>query len=479
MLFANPMKRILSTATTFLLPGVLALGLIVSSCTKEDVLTVSQELIEMDYTGGDIQISVQSTARWTVVANYQPISEAERNNWQEPVWYEPIGGPFPDPAWIFFDVSEGGAGTSRITVHVDASKSYSRLGTVIFKLVDSGKLVIVPIYQRGKLDREMSDLLSPGMLQYLGGGKIYFTDILNIKMLGLSGQRFDFMHDLVYFENLEELQCNDCGLTSFTTRMPALKTLLCSDNQITVFDPGLFPELVLLDCSGNPLESVEIFDAPKLRTLYCERLPFKEFSFGPNLTTVACRSSEVERIDLSRAASLTELDCAFNSLKELDASKTKLSFLSCQGNPSLEKLVLPEGDYLEFLCAESCHLSGTLTICSENIADVSVGNNEFDRIVFPEKSRLSSLFCDNNLVREIILPKSYGYTYQGIHCENNLLTELGVIPSTYGLAVSGNPGKDGVFNIYVSGSSTGFGFTTSWLWEGREVNAHIVEVPGA
>ena len=473
------MKGLLSIATTSLLPSVLALGLIASSCTKEDYLTVSQELIEVDYTGGDIQISIQSTARWTVVANYQPVSEAERNNWQEPVWYRPIGGPFPDPAWIFFDVSEGDAGTSQITIHVDASNSYSRLGTVVFKLIDTGKLVIIPLYQRGKLDREMSDLLSPGMIRYLGGGEIYFTDILNVKMLGLSGQHFDFMDDLVYFENLEELQCNDCGLTSFTTKMPALKTLLCSDNKITAFDPDLFPELVTLDCSGNPLKSVEIFDAPKLRTLYCERLPFKEFSFGPNLTTVACRGTEVERIDLSRATSLTELDCTFNCLKELDASKTKLSFLSCQGNPSLETLVLPEGNNLEFLGAESCNLSCTLTIFSENITEVLVGNNKLDRIVFPEKTELISLYCENNLIREIILPKSYGYTFQGINCENNLLTELGVIPTIYGLAVSGNPGKDGVFNIYVSGTSTGFGFTTNWLWEGREVNAHIVEVPGA
>ncbi|MBQ3916836.1 MAG: hypothetical protein II693_01720 [Bacteroidales bacterium] len=457
------------------------------SCEKEDSISVSVNGLEAGYQGDSFTVSVQATSHWTVVANYQPPSASDRANYQEPVWYQPTGGPFTDTGWININVSEGDAGTTDVVINIDAYNKNSRGGSVIFKLTDSGKIIVIPVFQLGKQETDISDKLSSGMKDFLrknqGLESFYFKDILAVKELFLDGQTFDFMNDLVYFEQTWALHCSGCGITSFTSKMPSLTTLYCSDNLLSSINPDLFPELEFVDCSRNPLKTMDILSAPKLRRIFLEGVPLKELSLGPGLKMVSCRRCEMERLDLSQATDLEYLDCAFNNLKELDASRTQASTIDCHNNPGLNKLVFPEKDCVEYLYASSCSLSGQLSISSNTINEVSVSGNKLEKLSL-NGPNLEYVHCNDNSLTEIVLPNNTSRVLR-LNCENNLLTELGVITDKFrweGSSISGNPGKDGIFTLYVSDKVSSY-YTESyvlswqWQWQGQDISVKVVIVP--
>ena len=451
------------------------------------MISTSVDLLEAGFEGGRFTVTVQASSHWTVVANYRPPSAEERANYQEPVWYLPSGGPVTDTGWISINVSEGDAGTTDIVIDIDTYNKSFRGGSVVFKLTESGKVLVVPVYQLGKQETDISDRLSPAMKEFLKAKHNFesfrYKDIFQIKELFLDGQTFDFTDDLVYFEQTWALHCSNCGITSFTSKMPSLTTLYCSDNLLTSIDPDLFPKLEFADCSRNPLKTMDILSAPKLRRLYLHGVPLKELSLGPGLIKVGCRECGLERLDLSQATDLEYLDCAFNNLKELDASRTQASIIDCHNNPGLNKLVVPEKDCLECLFASSCSLSGQLSISSNTICEVSVYNNKLEKLSL-DGPNLEYVYCADNSLTEIVLPKNTSRVLR-LHCENNLLTELRGITEKFnweGCSISGNPGKDGIFTLYVSDKVNAYyveayALHWQWQWQGQDISVKVVIVP--
>ena len=312
------------------------------------------ESIVSDYPGGEYTISIDSNVPWKVYANYQVGSEKD---------------------WIHFDNTEGESGVSQLVVHVDPSSHYTREGHVVFELEKNAIYHSVQVHQQGKLDREMSDLFSPAFWDYImkkelihqaleqDRGKVWFYNILNVKKLDLSGETFDFMADLAYFEQLEELSVSGCGLTEFTTFMPGLKKLNCEHNRLTRLDPELFPSLsklycmdnqiteinpeawpslAILQCPSNPLLTIDVSSTTRLNTLHCYDTPIAELVIGPSIEMLVCGDSELERVDLSRATNLYSFNCNESAVKELDFSNTNVSGIYCSRNPELQTLILPK-----------------------------------------------------------------------------------------------------------------------------------------
>lgn len=279
----------------------------ICGCRKEGSISVSTDLLEADCWGEDITLTVTATAHWTVVPNYYRAGSAEY-----PVYY-----PVADTGWITCSVDQGDAGTTQLTVHIDATTGYSREASVVFELTEDKKFIIVPLHQQGKLDRDMTDKLTEGMAEFLGPNRIKYGTILGINVLDLRDRQFDFSSDLVYFENLEVLYCDNSGLTAINVVMPKLRVLEISGCKIKHLDPDLFPALEEFSCIRGDLESLDILYAPKLRTAICEGIPVKELSLGPQLEVVGLRDCGLERLDISGAAGLVELDCGENKLEDL------------------------------------------------------------------------------------------------------------------------------------------------------------------
>lgn len=464
------------------LPVFLLSAVTVSSCKKEGSISTSMEVLESDYTGADISITIQATSPWKVVANYAPLSEYEKATYQQPVWYIPSVGPVPETGWIIPDIQEGEGGTTTLNVHVEATTGNSRYGSLIFRLKDEEQLVVVRVYQQGKQDRDMSDKLSAGMVQFLGEGNTTFGHILGIKTLYINDQPFDFSGDLVYFENLQELHCANSGLSAIDVEMPHLRVLRMSDCKVKHLDPALFPSLEVLDCSGNPLESLNILTAPKLQQVTCDRIPVKVLALGSQLMYVTIQNCGLERLDLSRAANLQELNCAHNNLVTLNLTSTVVSRLDCSHNDQLSSLTLPK-DGLKWLNASYCGLSGSYTISVKDLFFVDLQNNKLEKLCFTESVSSCTIKCDNNQLKEFVPPPAKGSGGWGLTCTNNLLQELGVIDagqfSWKGSDVTLNPGKDGIFTIYVTEEPDSYWVSyllDHWQWQGQDITVKFVIV---
>ena len=461
----------------FLFCLLLAAGF--SSCKKEESISASRTVLEIDYLGEDITLTVEATSRWTVVPNYAAPAEQWAGEGL-PSWVTPGAGLTTETGWISCSVKEGGAGTTQLTVHVDASTQKTRIGSLVFTLPADGQTLVVRVFQQGRLDRDMSDKLSPGMVQALGPGNLIYEHILGLKTLNLEGQPFDCSADLVYFEGLEELHCSGSGLTGFPVPMPKLKVLRMADCQVRHMDPALFPSLEQLDCSGNPLESLEILTAPTLWWATCNRVPVKELSLGPYLKWALLQDCGLERLDLSRASKLEELDCSYNKLQELDASSVKLTYLDCYNNPQLSSLKLP-ADYIRTVHAANCNFSGSLTISVKDLFFIDLQNNKLEKLSFTESVNSCMIKCDNNRLTEIVLPPVTKVDHLGLTCSNNLLQELRVNNPDYfawkGSDVTQNPGKDGVFTIYIDKEPDWYWVSylwDHWQYQGQDVSIKYV-----
>ncbi|MBR5019254.1 MAG: leucine-rich repeat domain-containing protein [Bacteroidales bacterium] len=451
--------------------AVLCLVLPVLSCQKDPAMELP-ESITSDYPGGEYTITVRSNVPWTVYATYQTGSE---NN------------------WIHFDRTEGESGTSQLVVHVDPSFHYTRAGAVVFELEKNAVYQSVQVHQQGKLDREMSDLFSPEFWNFMmerhlvhqaldrNIGKIWYHNILDIKKLDLSGQTFDFMADLAFFEQLEELNVMECGLTEFTTPMPSLKTLNCAGNRLTSLDPELFPSLEILDCARNPIHDLDVLSMTRLKNLYCWDTAISELAIGPSIEALVCGESDLERIDLSRAAGISNFNCNQSLVKELDFSHTNVYWIDCMRNPELQTLILPQEQQIGYLLAGSCRITGELTISSENIKSVLLENNQLNGLRFTESAAPEDVCIANNRIEELVLPNTSNL--HELDCKNNLLTEVGVLPRSIDwsrLFLTGNPGIDGVFTVYIDGdvplSQLQSHVPASWEWNGSTVVMQVKRV---
>ena len=73
------------------------------------------------------------------------LTEEEKANFQQPVWYQPIAGPVTETGWISINAAEGDAGTQTITIHAETCGSHPRRGSVVFQLTGLNQFLVVPV----------------------------------------------------------------------------------------------------------------------------------------------------------------------------------------------------------------------------------------------------------------------------------------------------------------------------------------------
>ena len=153
-------------------------------------------------------------------------------------------------------------------------------------------------------------------------------------------KKFDINHDnkLASAErNVTEISVINQNITTLKgiEYFRKLKTLSCSDNQLTSLDVSKNTELQKLYCDGNQLTSLEVGENTVLDTLHCynNQLTSLDVSKNTNLTLLYCDSNQLTSLDVSQNTALQELYCDSNQLTSLDVSQNnKLEKLYCSEN---------------------------------------------------------------------------------------------------------------------------------------------------
>lgn len=121
---------------------------------------------------------------------------------------------------------------------------------------------------------------------------------------------------------------------------------------------AFFPNLKVLDCSGNRLTKLELSQNTQLQTLIASMniLHKIDVSNLSKLQVLSVRSCELKELNISGNPELKELDCSWNWIERLDLSgKSKLEKLNCAYNYNL-KFASPFSDCpaLEFINSSCC-----------------------------------------------------------------------------------------------------------------------------
>ena len=251
---------------------------------------------------------------------------------------------------------------------------------------DTEQVAVIP-------ETENSELVS--LLENLGIGEkdaegnlnLTQRDIDETTSLDLSNKNLNALEGLEVFTNLTELNC--------------------SNNPLTSLDVSAFTELEMLDCSNCFNRSsvsrsysngvLDLSANTKLRTLSCSENGLTELILPDSpLTTIDCHYNQLTSLDLSKNEELTFVNCEYNQIVEVNLSENaaladfhatgnKLTQIDLKANTQLTSLSLYDNDFI------------TLDVSANvNLQYLSCGNNKLTALDVSKNTNLTSLSCESN-----------------------------------------------------------------------------------
>ena len=136
--------------------------------------------------------------------------------------------------------------------------------------------------------------------------------------------------------DLKSLDCSSNPLGSLdVTKNPKLDTLACTNNQLTSLDISKNTQIVYLVAQNNELKTIDLTKHTKLKVVGLAYNQFTTIDVSKNtvLTEFYCHGNQLTSLDMSQHKALTTLHCPYNLLTSLTLAKDGvLSELLCLHN---------------------------------------------------------------------------------------------------------------------------------------------------
>lgn len=187
---------------------------------------------------------------------------------------------------------------------------------------------------------------------------------------------------------------------------------------------SMFPELATLElndleCSEEPLPTIDLYGCKALEALMC------------------C-SNHFKTLDVTSCRALSKLNCSNNALTNLDLSySTKLMTLKVTVN-QLTSIDVSACSKLELFAFDDNCLSSINLLACAGLKQLHCQNNVLVALNMSASSALQVLHCSNNKLSSLSLPSCTNLT--ALLCNNNQLTtlDLSACPSLKALECDGN-----------------------------------------
>ena len=254
----------------------------------------------------------------------------------------------------------------------------------------------------------------------------------DVTEINVSNKGITTLEGISYFPNLKSLICSNNQLTSLDVHEnTALEYLSCSQNQLTELNVRQNPALVKLSCMVNPLTSLNVSQNPALKELYCygNQLTKLDVSKNTELVTLDCSSNQLTSLNVSRNPALKKLYCYGNQLTKLDVSKnTALEFLSCDDNKLTSLDVRQDAALKELYCYEN-QLTELDVSQNTKLKLLQCYSNQLTSLDVSKNTALEELLCNHNQLSSLQLTSldvSKNTGLKRLKCYSNQLTSLDV-----------------------------------------------------
>ncbi|MBU3188276.1 hypothetical protein K9O30_02675 [Clostridium bowmanii] len=122
-------------------------------------------------------------------------------------------------------------------------------------------LIVKPVINNTVITSKFSDVNFKtevySLIRKASPAPILYSDVKNIKDLGLSNKKISNLSGIEYFTSLTVLYCDSNKLTTLdVSKNTNLTQLYCNSNQLTILDISKSTALRFLDCSKNQLSTL-------------------------------------------------------------------------------------------------------------------------------------------------------------------------------------------------------------------------------
>ncbi|HPO99872.1 MAG TPA: FG-GAP-like repeat-containing protein [bacterium] len=193
---------------------------------------------------------------------------------------------------------------------------------------------------------------------------------------------------------------------AFTPEDTALRTepFRCADRNIaTLKGIEFFPNITGLDCSSNPIATLNLSKNSALRFLNCRANRLTILNVSPlfYLEELNVADNELVSLNVSNNLLLTKLDCYGNNLTSLDLSNnSSLTVLDCGGN-QLTELNVSRCLDLDTLHCVNNRLSSLNLENQRRLRVLICSENQLSTLSLPRQGELLTLLAQKNRLADI------------------------------------------------------------------------------
>ncbi len=427
--------------------------IVAAGCSKDDTdpgkkptLTIETLNYTIAETGGSAEASFDVNFDWTASVEY-------------------VGS---DAKWLTLSPESGKAGKATLTMTAEANASKEERKATVRILYGGETPCVLSVVQSGINDHtDIAAFFDPLFAQELqkrgyvaDAGHISFAEVKSITELNIYGKSSDNLGELTslrgieYFESLRSLACSQNQLTSLdVSKNTALKILSCYENQLTSLDVSKNTALEILSCNKNQLISLDV-------------------NQNTALTGLSCGNNRLTSLDVSKNTALTDLFCDNNQLTALDVSKnTVLALLHCNHN-QLKSLEVNQNTALWQLYCEYNQLTSLDVSKNTALSQLHCNHNQLTSLNVSQNTALALLYCDYNQLTSLDVSKDTALSQ--LRCNHNRLTSLDISgnKALKLLSCISNPGDGAVFLVtaWFDNNNIPSRFTAgSWEYDGKTV----------
>lgn len=243
---------------------------------------------------------------------------------------------------------------------------------------------------------------------------------------------------------LKTVNCSNNQLTSLTlNNLESLTVLNCNVNNLTSLNLANLPDLVDLDVSRNQLTSLDLSNVPNLKRLSCANnrlinlnlsaLPLLEYLDCSNHIYAGIIGNQLTSLGVSGLTNLKYLDCSNHSydgvlgalgnrITSLDVNNLiHLEQLKCNKN-NIATLVINNLTNLTHLDCSINLLTSLDLIGLTNLTHLDFSSNQLPNLNMTGLVNITDLTCRNNAITTLNLTNMPNLTR--LDCTSNLLTSL-------------------------------------------------------
>ncbi|OOB82647.1 DUF7619 domain-containing protein [Flavobacterium columnare] len=259
--------------------------------------------------------------------------------------------------------------------------------------------------------------------------EIEITEALATSYLDLNFSSISNLVGIQSFTNLKTLRCSQNQISSLNISSNALLiTLDLSYNKLTNLNVSNNTLLTVFDCSFNQLTSLNVDSNIALIELNCfnNQLTVLNVNKNINLKSLICGSNRLAGLNVGNNVDLIKLDCSSNQLTVLDVNNNiNLIGLYCDNNQIITSLNVSNNTNLKELQCARNQLS-SLDVCSNTaLTKLWCNNNQLTSLNVSCNNLLGVLYCNNNQLTSLDLIGNTELFY--LNCNYNQLSSLNLI----------------------------------------------------